>query len=99
MYQGLSLSFIVSVTLRLRGVCVSPGVMLLHRHRAIIWCTFRVACSVNSGGGIVINFDVFPHCHAVIVLLMQAMTHSVANVPSHQAVKLVVVETGFIEQC
>ena len=51
------------------------------------------------GGGVVINFDVFPHCHAVFVLLMQAMTHSVANVPSHQAVKLVVVETGFIEQC
>ena len=30
---------------------------------------------------------------------MQAMTHSVANVPSQQAVKLVVVGLGFVEQC
>ena len=30
---------------------------------------------------------------------MQAMTHSVDNVPSQQAVKLVVVGLGFVEQC
>ena len=41
----------------------------------------------------------FPHCYAVFVLLMQAITHSVANVSSRQAVKLVIVGTGFIEQC
>ena len=30
---------------------------------------------------------------------MQLMTYSVANVSSHQAVKLVVVGPGFVEQC
>ena len=30
---------------------------------------------------------------------MQATTHSVDNVPSQQAVKLVVVGLGFVEQC
>ena len=30
---------------------------------------------------------------------MQAMTHSVADVSSHQAVKLVVEGPGFVEQC
>ena len=30
---------------------------------------------------------------------IQAMTHSVDNVPSQQAVKLVVVGLGFVEQC
>ena len=35
----------------------------------------------------------------VCAICMQAMTHSVDNVPSHQAVKLVVVGLGFVEQC
>ena len=30
---------------------------------------------------------------------MQAITHSADNVPSQQAVKLVVVGLGFVEQC
>ena len=30
---------------------------------------------------------------------MQAMTHSVDNVPRQQAVRLVVVGLGFVEQC
>ena len=30
---------------------------------------------------------------------MQAMTHSVDNVPSQQAVELVVVGLGFVEHC
>ena len=34
----------------------------------------------------------FPHCYAVFcAVCMQVMTHSVGNVPSQQAVKLVVV--------
>ena len=32
-------------------------------------------------------------------ICMQAMPHSVDNVPSQQAVKLVVVGPGFVEQC
>ena len=35
----------------------------------------------------------------VVVVCMQAMTHSVDNVPSQLAVKLVVVGLGFVEQC
>ena len=35
----------------------------------------------------------------VCAVYMQAMTHSVDNVPSQQAVKLVVVRLGFVEQC
>ena len=35
----------------------------------------------------------------VCAVCMQAMTHSVDNVPSQQAVKLVVVRLGFVEQC
>ena len=35
----------------------------------------------------------------VCVVCMRATTHSVDNVPSQQAVKLVVVRLGFVEQC
>ena len=50
---------------------------------------------------IVLKFDVFPHCCTVFLCCMHASndTHSVANVPSQQAVKLVVVGPGFVEQC
>ena len=37
--------------------------------------------------------------HFFCAVCMQAMTHSVDNVPSQQAVKLVVVGLGFVEQC
>ena len=35
----------------------------------------------------------------VCAVCMQAMTHSADNVPSQQAVKLVAVGLGFLEQC
>ena len=35
----------------------------------------------------------------VCAVSMQAMTHSVDNVPSQQTVKLVVVGLGLVEQC
>ena len=35
----------------------------------------------------------------VCAVCMQAMTHSVDNVPSQQAVEPVVVGLGFVEQC
>ena len=47
----------------------------------------------------------FSRCYAaffvvvVVAVCMQAMTHSVDNVPSQLAVKLVVVGLGFVEQC
>ena len=34
-----------------------------------------------------------------LAVCMQAMTHSVANVPSQQAVKLVVIGPVFVDQC
>ena len=53
-----------------------------------------------QGGGIVVKFDVFLQRYAfVCAVCMQAMTHSVDNVPSQQAVKLVAVGLGFVEQC
>ena len=52
------------------------------------------------GGEVILKFDVLPHCFAVFwTVCMQAMTHSVGNVQSQQAVKLVVVGPGFVEQC
>ena len=40
-----------------------------------------------------------PVIQFVCSVCMQAMTHSVDNVPSQQAVKLVVVGLSFVEQC
>ena len=52
------------------------------------------------GGEVILKFDVLPHCFAVFwTVCMQAMTHSVGNVQSQQAVKLVVVGPSFVEQC
>ena len=57
-----------------------------------------------QGVGVVVKFDLFSHCRAVFLCClrtycMQAMTHSADNVPSQQAVKLMVVGLGFVEQC
>ena len=42
----------------------------------------------------------FLHSYAVcLCCLNTSMTHSVDNVPSQQAVELVVVGLGFVEQC
>ena len=50
------------------------------------WGCFKVWCASTL-------FCSFLNC------CMQAMTHSVGNVPSQQAAKLVVVGPGFVEQC
>ena len=70
--------------------------MLSHRHRAIIWYAFGVAW-LNSRGVACLKFDALSQWDAVFcaVYRMQAMTHSVANDPSQQAVKLVVAGPGF----
>ena len=58
------------------------------------------SCSIKSMHGVVLKSDVLRHCFAVFcTVCMQAMTHSVGNVPSQEAVKLVVVGGGFVEQC
>ena len=72
--------------------------MLLHRHKASIWYALGVAW-LNSRGVGCLKFDALSHWDAVFcaVCRMQAIIHSVANDPSQQAVKLVVVGPGFFE--
>ena len=55
-----------------------------------------------QGGWVVLDvvFDVFcTVMQFVCTVCMQAITHSVDNVPSQHAVKLVVVGLGFVEHC
>ena len=56
-----------------------------------------------QGGGVVVKFDVFSLCYAVCLCCLHASNvlrnHSIDNVQSQQAVKLVVVGLGFVEQC
>ena len=40
LYQGYPCLSKLNVSLKLRGGCVWPGAMLLHRHGAIIWYAF-----------------------------------------------------------
>ena len=74
--------------------------MLLHRHRG-----YRLVCIWGSlvkfqGSGVVIKFDVFcTLMQFVCAVCMQAMTHPVDNVPSQQAVELLVLGLGIVEQC
>ena len=48
----------LSVSLKLRRVCVYLGVMLLRRHRAIIWYAFGGSLVKFQGVGVVVKFDV-----------------------------------------
>ena len=56
-----------------------------------------------QGGGVVVKFDVFSLCYAVCLCCLHAsndlLYHSIDYVQSQQAVKLVVVGLGFVEQC
>ena len=54
LYWGFSLSFKLKFSLKWRGNCVQLGVVLLHRHRAIVWYAFGVAW-LNSRGGVVLK--------------------------------------------
>ena len=75
--------------------------MLLHRHRAIIWYAFGVAW-LNSRGwgwGCFKVWCVFALLCIFVVLFACKQWHYVDNVPTQQAVKLVVVGPGFVEQC
>ena len=49
--------------------------------------------------GVVVKFDVFLYSYAVCLCCLHAMTHSVDNAPSQQAVELLVLGFGFAEQC
>ena len=71
--------------------------MLLHRHRAIIWCALGWGRLVKfqAEGGCCTHHTAMQFVYAVC---LQAMTHSVDNDPTQQAVKLVVVGIGFVEQ-
>ena len=55
-----------------------------------------------QGGGVVVKFDVFLNSYTVCVCCSHASNDplcSVDNVPSQQAVKLVVVGLGVVERC
>ena len=101
LYRGLSLSSKLSVSFTLRKICVYLGVMLLYRHRAIIWYAFGVAWLNSRGWGCCKVWWVFTllYMQFVCAVCKKAMTHSFHNVPSQQAVKLVVVGLGFVEKC
>ena len=88
LYRDLPLSF--------KAQCL--GVMVLHRHRAIIWGAFGVVWLNSRGGGVVESLMCFCTLMQFVSVCMQAMTHSVDNVPRQQAVRLVVAGLGFVEQ-
>ena len=69
---------------------------MLQRHRAIIWYEFGVTWLNSRGVGLLCFRTVMQFVCAVCI---QAMTHSVDNVPSQQAVELVVIGLVFVEQC
>ena len=81
------------------------GLSLAGRHVVAQTQGYHLVCIWASlvkfqGGGIVVKFDVFLQRYAfVCAVCMQAMTHSVDNVPSQQAVELLVLGLGFVEQC
>ena len=81
------------------------GLSLAGRHVVAQTQGYHLVCIWASlvkfqGGGIVVKFDVFlQHYAFVCAVCMQAMTHSVDNVPSQQAVELLVLGLGFVEQC
>ena len=72
--------------------------MLLHGHRAIIRYAFRVAWLNFRGMALLLSL-MCTVLQFVCAVCMQAMTHSVDNVPSQQTVKLGVVGLGFVQQC
>ena len=70
------------------------------RHRAIIWYAFGVAWLNSRVVGLLYSLMCFGTLmQFVCAFCMQAMTHSVDRVRSQQAVELVVVGIGFVEQC
>ena len=99
-YRGLPLYFRAQCLPQIEGVLCLAGCFVLAQtqgyHLVRIWGSLVK----YQGSGVVVKFDVFLHCYAVcLCCFMQAMTHSADNVPSQQAVKLVVVGLGFVEQC
>ena len=84
--------------LKLRGLCLAGchGVAQTQGyHLGRIWGSLVKF----QGGGFVESFTCFCTLVQFVSVCMQAMTHSVDNVPRQQAVSLVVVGLGFVEQC
>ena len=80
------------------GGGVGLGVMVLHRHKAIFRFAFGIAYLNSRGVGLFLMLFLMCFCTVmqfVCTVCMQAITHSVDNVPSQHAVKLVVVGLGF----
>ena len=106
LYWGLTLSFKAQCLPQIErgrgGGGVWLGVMVLHRHKAIFRFAFGIACLNSRGVGLFLMLFLMCFCTVmqfVCTVCMQAITHSVDNVPSQHAVKLVVVGLGFVEHC
>ena len=103
LYRGLPLSF--------KAQChpqIEVGLCLAGCHVVAQTQGYHLVCIWGSlvkfqGGGVVVKFDVFSLCYAVCLCCLHASNdlryHSIDNVQSQQAVKLVVVGLGFVEQC
>ena len=105
LYRGLTLSFKAQCLPQIErggGECVWLGVMVLHRHRAIFRFAFGIAYLNSRGVGLFLMLFLMCFCTVmqfVCTVCMQAITHSVDNVPTQHAVKPVVVGLGFVEHC
>ena len=100
LYRGYPCLSKLNVSLKLRRGRVWLGAMLLHRHGAIVWYAFGVAWLNSRGVGLLFSLMCFcTLMQFVCAVCMQAMTHSVDNVASQQAVELLVLGLGFVEQC
>ena len=80
----------LSVSLKFRmGLCLAGCHIVAHTQGYHLVCIWSSLVKFH-GGVVVLKFDASPHCYAGFVLLAcKQMTHSVADVPSQQAVKLV----------
>ena len=74
--------------------------MLLHRHRAILWCEFGLARLNSRGLGCFEKPVMLVFFFFLSIVSLQAMTHSADNVQHcARAVELVVAGPCFVGQC
>ena len=105
LYRGLTLSFKAQCLPQIeRG---GGGVCLAGCHGVAPTQGYLPVCIWDSllkfqGDGLFLMLFLMCFCTVmqfVCTVCMQAITHSVDNVPSQHAVKLVVVGLGFVEHC
>ena len=100
LYHCLLLSFKAQCLPQIkRGLCLAGCHVVAQTQGYHLVCIWGSLVKFQ-GSGVVVKFDVFfTLMQFVCAVCMQAMTHSVDNVPSQQAVDLLVLGLGFVEQC